>query len=111
MKTNKMKNLDRLYEALRIISDSPALQEKWEKFNNLLWESEFDFDLIKESDFVVYPDSDFDFLEPGTGKLFANQNAGFVIYEAEAHDLSTIEEIIADKMCDLRDKGHGSDDC
>ena len=106
-----MKNLDRLYEALRIISDSPALQEKWEKFNSLVWESEFDFDLIKEADFVVYQDGDFDFLDPCAGKLFANQNEGFVIYTAEAHDLSTIEEIIADKMCDLRDKGFGSNDC
>lgn len=107
-----MENFNVFFEILRHLSrDESIVQSAWESWNGIEWETEFDFDDIREGDCVVYPDFTIDFVESGCGKIFANQNGGFVLYENSAYDLTSVMEVIYSKMDELKEHGYGSDDC
>jgi hypothetical protein len=105
-----MKNQN--YEALRHLSRNEyQVQKAWEEWNELKWETEFDYDDIKEGDCVIFNDFTILFCENGWGKTYAKQNGGFVLYENQANDLIRVQEFIDEKMDELRDLGYASADC
>lgn len=112
MEELKMRNSNEFYEALRYLSrNENQIQEIWEAWNGVEWETEFNEDDLKEGDCVVYYDFEIDFVENSTGKSFAKQNGGWVLYENRTMLLTEVQEYIEDKMEELRYKGFGSDDC
>jgi hypothetical protein len=90
-----MKNLNEFYEAMRHLSRNESqIQEAWEEWNKVKWETAFDYDELKEGDCVIFPDFTISFVENGQGKTFVNQNGGWILYENQAHGLTEVQEII-----------------
>jgi len=106
-----MKNQNEFYEALRHLSRNESqVQEAWEEWNGLKWEEEFDWDSLKEGDCVVFSDWSISFVGNGWGKTFVSQYGGWVLYENQALGLTEVQDMIEEKMEDLKEKGHASDD-
>ena len=107
-----MKAKNEFYEALRHLSRNEShVQKAWEQWNEVEWETEFEYDDLKESDCVIYPDYTISFVENGWGKNYVGQNGGFVLYQFQTRDLMEVLELIEDKMKELYEQGYGSDDC
>jgi hypothetical protein len=63
-----MKNLNEFYEAMRHLSRNESqIQEAWEEWNKVKWETAFDYDELKEGDCVIFPDFTISFVENGQG--------------------------------------------
>lgn len=100
------------YEVLKHLSRNEAqVQSAWEEWNGLKWETEFDYDAIGEGDCVIFNDFTILFCESGWGETYAQQNGGFVLYKHQANDLIKVQELIDEKMQELKNLGYGSDDC
>lgn len=107
-----MKNSNDFYEALRHLSrNENVIQKAWEVWNNVKWETEFNYDDLKEGDCVVFSDYTIAFVDNGAGKAFAAQNGGFVLYQHQTRSLMEVQELIDIEMNELKATGFGSEDC
>ncbi|MDD4145361.1 MAG: hypothetical protein PHN68_12085 [Prolixibacteraceae bacterium] len=107
-----MKNLNEFYEALRHLSrEENDVQKAWQNWNGVEWESEFIWHELKEGDCIIFPDWSIAFVENGQGKIFVNQNGGWVLYEHMVLGLTDVQDMIVDKMNELKSQGYSSDDC
>lgn len=104
--------MNEYYEALRHLSrNEDIIQEAWEAWNDVKWETDFEIDDLKESDCIVFNDFSIAFVENNSGRNFASQNGGWVLYSNNACPLDSVIETIEQKMDELREQGFGSDDC